>query len=201
MSIVHLILRIESFFSKSMFVVKTQKVSFKSFKEPFSPILDLGGGGEGVVGQLYQNKVTAIDLRQSELDEVPNGPLKVCADARNLPFANNSFKSVTAFYFFMYVNPQDYLQVIRETYRVLEANGTFFIWDTMIPKREKLQKTLFVVPLLAILPHKTIATAYGVKWENHFLNDALLINMLKEVGFKITSHKASQSAFYIECSK
>ncbi len=201
MSILYLILKIRSFFSKNMFVMKTQKVSFKSFKEPFSPILDLGGGGEGVVGQLYQTKVTAIDLRQSELDEAPNGPIKVCADARNLPFTNNSFKSVTAFYFFMYVNPEDYLKVIREAYRVLEANGTFYIWDTMIPKHEKHQKTLFVVPILATLPHKTITTAYGVKWENHFLDDASLVNMLKEVGFEVTSHQANQFAFYIECSK
>lgn len=34
-------------------------------------ILDIGGGGEGVIGLLYGSQVTAIDNRQEELDEAP----------------------------------------------------------------------------------------------------------------------------------
>ena len=32
-------------------------------------ILDIGGGGEGVIGRLYGRQVVAIDNRQEELDE------------------------------------------------------------------------------------------------------------------------------------
>lgn len=34
-------------------------------------ILDIGGGGEGVIGQLYGQQVVAIDKLQEELDEAP----------------------------------------------------------------------------------------------------------------------------------
>lgn len=34
-------------------------------------ILDVGGGGEAVIGQVYGDRVTAIDNRQEELDEAP----------------------------------------------------------------------------------------------------------------------------------
>ena len=32
-------------------------------------MLDIGGGGEGVIGRLYGRQVVAIDNRQEELDE------------------------------------------------------------------------------------------------------------------------------------
>ena len=35
--------------------------------------LDLGGGGEGVIGRIYREWVVAIDTRQDELDEAPDG--------------------------------------------------------------------------------------------------------------------------------
>jgi ubiquinone/menaquinone biosynthesis C-methylase UbiE len=197
----HILLRFQSFFSRKMYLVKPQFISFVSFEEPKSPILDLGGGGAGVIGQLYQNKVTAVDLRQSELDDTPNGPVKICADARDLPFENHTFQSVTAFYFFMYVNPEDFSKVIREAYRTLVSNGSFYIWDSVIPKREMHRESLFAVPILVTLPKKTIQTAYGVKWENHFLDTSMLSNLLEEVGFEIKQRKINHSAFYIECRK
>ena len=36
-------------------------------------ILDIGGGGEGTIGRLYGTQVIAIDNRQEELDEAPEG--------------------------------------------------------------------------------------------------------------------------------
>lgn len=46
-------------------------------KDLTEPILDLGGGGEGVIGLIYGGQVTAIDNRQEELDEAPKGPVKL----------------------------------------------------------------------------------------------------------------------------
>ena len=34
-------------------------------------ILDVGGGGEGIIGRRYGSAVTVIDNRQEELDEAP----------------------------------------------------------------------------------------------------------------------------------
>ena len=35
-------------------------------------ILDIGGGGEAVIGLIYGNRVTAIDNCQEEIDEAPD---------------------------------------------------------------------------------------------------------------------------------
>lgn len=35
-------------------------------------ILDIGGGGEGIIGQIYRDKVIAIDNCRQELDEAPD---------------------------------------------------------------------------------------------------------------------------------
>ena len=40
-------------------------------KELQGKILDIGGGGEGIIGRLYGPQVIAIDYRQDELDEAP----------------------------------------------------------------------------------------------------------------------------------
>ena len=42
-------------------------------KELSGHILDIGGGGEGIIGRLYQKQVIAIDHRQEERDEAPGG--------------------------------------------------------------------------------------------------------------------------------
>lgn len=36
-------------------------------------ILDIGGGGEGIIGRLYREQVIAIDCCQQELDDAPDG--------------------------------------------------------------------------------------------------------------------------------
>ena len=50
-------------------------------KDLIGPILDLGGGGEGVIGQIYRQQAVVIDNRQEELDETPEGPEKLLMDA------------------------------------------------------------------------------------------------------------------------
>ena len=35
-------------------------------------ILDIGGGGEAVIGQIYKDRVTAIDNCKEELEEAPD---------------------------------------------------------------------------------------------------------------------------------
>ena len=71
-------------------------------KELAGRILDIGGGGEGVIGRLYREQVTAIDNRQEELDEVPSGFEKVLMDATDLDYADGSFDHVTCFFTLMY---------------------------------------------------------------------------------------------------
>jgi len=44
--------------------------------------LDIGGGGEGVIGQMKGKQVIAIDPNRRELEEAADGPLKIVMDAR-----------------------------------------------------------------------------------------------------------------------
>lgn len=70
-------------------------------------ILDIGGGGEGVIGRLKGRDVVAIDIRKEELEEAVDGPLKIVMDARDLKFLDGSFNTVTAFFSLMYVKNQE----------------------------------------------------------------------------------------------
>src|SRR5690348_1504129 len=68
-------------------------------------ILDIGGGGEGIIGQMKPSQVIAIDLVKRELEEAPPGPLKIVMDATDLKFLDRSFDTVTAFFSLMYMRP------------------------------------------------------------------------------------------------
>lgn len=60
-------------------------------------ILDIGGGGEGIIGRIYRDNVIAIDNRQEELDEAPDCCEKQLMNATNLLFTNEYFDNVTFF--------------------------------------------------------------------------------------------------------
>jgi ubiquinone/menaquinone biosynthesis C-methylase UbiE len=195
------VLRVKNFFTKDMYLSKTQTIDFTKIPEITGPILDLGGGGEGVIGRIYGKQVTAVDLRKQELDETPEGPVKVVADAKSLPFADLSFRSVTAFYFFMYLKPADFSPVFRETYRVLGTNGVFYIWDTAIPMSTSRSRKIFAVPVAVQMTDKRLQTAYGVGWKERELTVEQLITVATGVGFKVQSTGYNGNAFYLELSK
>lgn len=59
-----------------MYVVKNQKVTIER-EIKGERILDIGSGGGGIIGLCYGEKVVAIDPRKDELEEAPEGPLKI----------------------------------------------------------------------------------------------------------------------------
>ena len=64
-------------------------------------ILDIGGGGEGIIGLLKGQDVIAIDIRRRELEEAAEGALKIVMDARDLQFLDGAFSTATAFFSLM----------------------------------------------------------------------------------------------------
>jgi len=84
-------------------------------------ILDIGGGGEAVIGRGYGDRVTAIDNRQDELDEAPDCCPKLLMDATELSFPDGSFDNVTFFYTLMYMAEDTQRKAICEAARVLKA--------------------------------------------------------------------------------
>ena len=88
------------------------------------PILDIGGGGEGVIGQIYGDQVIAIDHSREELDEAPDCCEKRVMDAEKLVFPDQSFDNVTFFYSLMYMTGDTQKKAIREA-NVIKISGVY----------------------------------------------------------------------------
>jgi len=78
--------------------------------------LDIGGGGEGIIGKLNGGQVIAIDISKEELQETRNEAVKVLMDATKLGFIPKSCDVSTAFFTFMYIPNHMHLEIFREVY-------------------------------------------------------------------------------------
>lgn len=159
-------------------------------------ILDIGGGGEGVIGRIAGERVVAIDRLRQELEEAPAGPLKIVMDARELGFLDGTFQTVTAFFSLMYMKPEDHPRVFEEAFRVLAPGGRFLIWDAVFPPRTDEKKDIAVFPMTIDLPDgKSVSTGYGVRWPAEG-RDVEYYRRLAEAGkFAVSSVRATERHF------
>jgi len=156
-------------------------------------VLDLGGGGEGIVGRLKGAQVVAIDPDRRELEEAPGGPLKIVMDARDLKFLDRSFEVVTSFFTLMYIDPADHRRVFEEALRVLVPGGRFLIWGASVPERVDTERDVAVFPLLVELPFDRtqdehpaeVETGYGVVWPEEPLGLHRYVELARQVGFQV----------------
>ena len=183
--------------TKRLHVIQPQRVRVEDVFGDDERILDLGGGGEGVIGRLRGRQVVAVDIRKEELDEAPSGPVKVVADARDLPFPDASFDAATAFFFLMYVSVTDRAAVLREAHRVLRPGGTLRIWDVAIPAPGLRAAKTFAVPVRVELPERTIRTIYGVRWEGHEMSSNDIARAAKEAGFSLAEVERTGASLLI----
>lgn len=165
-------------------------------------ILDIGGGGEGVIGQLKGKQVVAVDLIKRELEDAPGQPLlKIVMDARDLKFLDNAFPTVTVFFTFMYMDPADYPKVLEEIRRVLAPGGRLLIWDVIFPETETDPRQIYVMyPVHVKLPKGDVNTGYGVKIVEkqgleHFLH------LAKPAGLEIVAQEPHPGWFFLELKK
>jgi SAM-dependent methyltransferase len=167
-------------------------------------ILDIGGGGEGVIAQVKGKQVVAVDLSRRELEETPPASdplLKVVMDARDLRFLDRTFATTTAFFTFMYIAPADHEKALREIHRVLKDGGRLLIWDAVFPtaKPDPRQHTI-VFPLSVRLPRGQVETGYGVRFQEG-QNAAHFVALAKKVGFDVVTSSDRSGWFLLELQK
>ena len=164
-------------------------------------ILDIGGGGEGIIGQLKGEQVVAIDRREGELKEAaPGDYLKIIMDAKDLQFLDETFDTTTAFFTLMYIPLSNHQKVFQEIYRVTKKGGEFVIWDFIIPNRGISDKDLYGLYLEVKIGKKKISTGYATKWEKE-QDLEYYLNLGTSIGFKIVEEKMMDQMFYIRFQK
>lgn len=160
-------------------------------------ILDIGGGGEGVIGRIYGEQVIAIDNRQEELDEAPDGFEKRLMDASSLVFADGVFDHATSFFTFMFMDAATQRAAIREAARVLKPHGTLHIWDAEI---ESAYPVPFCIELLIDTEGQPIHTTYGVGKLDVQSAESLRLFCL-ESGLVPVRQETTGDCFYLVCEK
>ena len=162
------------------------------------PILDLGGGGDGIIGRIYCQQAIAIDNRQEELDEAPDGPQKLLMDASALTFEDASFQHVTAFFSFMYMPHTVQAQAIAQAARVLRPGGTLHIWDAEI-------SSAFPEPFLMELDvdasGTSVHTTYGIVKEDAAQNADHFLRLCQGARLNLENRQEHDGWFYLRLSK
>lgn len=166
-------------------------------KELNGKILDVGGGGEGIIGRLYRDQVVAIDNRQEELDEAPGGFEKMLMDATDLQYDDASFDHVTFFFSLMFMSAEDQKQAIMEAARVLKIGGEIHIWDCDIGSA---YPEPFSVDLEIILPNKFISTTYGVG-KLDAQSCASISKLCADTGLTFITQNVANDYFYLVFQK
>jgi len=167
-------------------------------------ILDIGGGGEGVIGQLEGTRVIAIDPNERELAEAAAGPLKIVMDARDLQFLDSSLNAATAFFTLMYIKQAEQEKVFGEVFRVLAPGGTFRIWDVVLtPRPDDVdeEKEIAAFMLLVKLPDREISTGYGTRWPDKKRDLGYYVQVAESVGFCVTAREQDGHVLFLELEK
>lgn len=167
-------------------------------KTLIGPILDLGGGGEGIIGRIYRRQAVAIDSRQEELDEAPDGPQKLLMDAAALAFENASFQHVTAFFSFMYMPHTVQARAIAEAARVLRPGGSLHIWDGEI---KSAYPEPFLIELDIDADGTAVHTTYGVLKEDAAQDADHFLRLCQGARLSLTDRQEHSGWFYLRLTK
>lgn len=159
-------------------------------------ILDIGGGGEGVIARHAGDSVIAIDRLKGELEESPNVGIKIIMDAANMQFLDNTFDHATCFFSLMYMSDETIEKALHEAYRVLKSDGCLWIWDVTIPPSDG--EGSIVVQLAIQTANEEITTGYGTGWKAGYKGQTIddIVCLCQKAGFDvIKSHTYGQILF------
>jgi SAM-dependent methyltransferase len=180
-----------------VFTFEPVNLDVKDF-ESSGLILDIGGGGEGVIGRQKGKQVVAIDIRMDELLEAVDGPRKVVTDARKLSFLDGSFSAATAFFSMMYIKTcEDHQKVMSEAWRALKPGGHLHLWDVDLSKLPETKKGYYLVRLHYRVGDFEKGTGYGMKWPDDPRSVEYYIQLAEEAGFQHQTTERNKHVFYL----
>jgi ubiquinone/menaquinone biosynthesis C-methylase UbiE len=161
-------------------------------------ILDIGGGGEGIIGRLKGNQVVAIDRLKPELEQAPAGPLKIVMNAGDLQFLDASFATATAFFSLMFMPAAEHSTVLGEAFRVLAPGGRLLIWDIALPPRLDDPRDILLFELTVSLPGAVVETGYGTFWPAVAQDLAYYTRLAVQAGFEVETQRETGRLFFLE---
>ncbi len=184
----------------SIYTTSIQKITLKQIQTE-GRILDIGGGGEGLVSRIGGTKVCAVDIRMSEIREAQiHGPPAnwFVGDGQALCFQENVFEVVTLWFSLGYMSDWAIKQrVLKEAHRVLGENGTLSILASRIP--ESCERLTFWGHFT--FPDGTISQiGFGTRGGQEQTLERMT-ELLLGTGFKIRSHEDSNEWFEIQAVK
>jgi ubiquinone/menaquinone biosynthesis C-methylase UbiE len=178
-----------------VYTYEKQELAVEDFSATNGWILDIGGGGEGVIGRIKGSQVVAIDLSAAELRDAPPGPLKLVMDATDLKFLDGSFETVTSFFTFMYMKPDQQRKAVAEAFRVLKPGGRLRIWDVQLPVSPDPKKDVAVYRFKFRLPRSTVETGYGTFFPKQPLDLEYYVRLGKAAGFTVEDRGITGNTF------
>ncbi len=182
-----------------IYEIDEQEIDLSQYELP-GLVLDIGGGGEGIIGEIKEEQLVVIDRSKEELEEAPSGGLKIIMDALEMKFLSCSFDITTSFFTMMYILNEDHKKAMEEIFRVLKEGGYFFLWDIKMPARGEEQRDIFVVPVQAQVKEKTIRTKYGVLWVGEQSLE-YFSQLAQEVGFEILESRETGEVIFLKMKK
>jgi ubiquinone/menaquinone biosynthesis C-methylase UbiE len=163
-------------------------------------ILDIGGGGKGIIGLLKGDRVVSIDPNRRELEETSNDSLLILMDACDLKFLDETFEVVTSFFTLMYIPGEKWNTVFVEVHRVLKDGGEFWIWDASFHVPPTVKENICVIPLKVAFPDgRIVETGYGCKIHEQDLED--FEDLARGNGFEILESSRAGDSFFLKLRK
>ncbi len=182
-----------------IFNYPVQTLDLRGARLPSGPVLDVGGGGEGVIGLILAERAVSIDLLRSELDEAHCDSSKMVMDAARMAFRDGVFEGATFFFSLMFMPPQVQRAALAEAQRVLKEGGTLLVWDMSFRTSDS-PRPIFMVPLRVLLPgDRQVDTGYGCRRRDQ---DADAVRkMAEEAGLVLEESRSSGGTFFLRFRK
>ena len=179
------------------YTTSIQKIALKQIQTE-GRILDIGGGGEGLVSRIGGTRVCAVDVRMSEIREAQiHGPPSnwFVGDGQALCFQENVFDVITLWFSLAYMSDGSIKErVLKEAHRVLGESGRLSILAIRIP--ESCERLTFWGHFT--FPDGTISQiGYGVRGGQEQTLERIT-ELLSYIGFKIRFLEDNNEWFEIQ---